>query len=350
MTSPELMEKMLGRVRGLLSKADDEAATPQESATYRAKAEDLMRKYRIAEEDALAQDPAAMAPEMVEVEVSPSYGMFGQHKLNLFHAIAIHSGIRARYYHSQGNTMAQAVGYQSDIKITELLYTSALMVFSEKLDPQIKPELTEAQNIYRLRSAGIKRNRIAEMLWGAGPTDGVAHGKVARIYKAECERRGEKPALDGRGVNAGTFRETYADEFLSMMRVRLKQARDGADALGGAVQLHGRKERVNEAFYERFPEFRPSTEVTERKPCEACKKRKDGTPCRDHKPRAWTKADEAAYVRKHESAAAQAGRSAGRAAAEAVDLSGQPKAQRLDRYTDGERTDAREIWAAIEGH
>jgi hypothetical protein len=123
--------------------------------------------------------------------------------------------------------------------------------------------------------------------------------------------------------------------------------REGADATHGALQLAGREARVKEALYERYPEMRPSTEVVESRPCPRCAKRTDGTPCRDHRSRSMTKAERARLEREQYSATAQAAKAAGRRAAGTVDLGAEAAPSRLDRYTETERHDAREIWGAI---
>lgn len=351
MFSEESFNKALGRVRGLLAKADDAAATPAESATYRAKAEDLMRKYRIEEEQALAVDPQSLKPEMAKIDITTSRSEFLQQYASLFGRIAKYVGIRYRWtwgWAKDGTgchtLLAQVVGYPSDIKFAELLYTSIRMTFSENLEPQVKPELSDAANIYRLRNSGLSRAQVALRLWKSDLKDGAAHGKVQKIYKEECERRGEDAAVNGRQMNAKTYREVFAESFVRRMYDRLRSAQEGADKLGGAVTLHGRAERVDAAFYDLFPEEKP----------QPVKKQDDAQPGqakgrKQRKLKTWTQADEARWQRMNASPAAEAGTSAGRAAADAVKLDGTEPAARLDRYTDQERADTRDIWGAIGG-
>jgi hypothetical protein len=351
-------ESALRKVRGLLNKAEDPAVGPQEAAAYRAKAEDLMRKYRIEEEQALAQDPQELAPQFTMIDVCPETSEFRQSYVNLFHALVMHVGCRSRYTYAylpgaEGRSAgyvvtANVVGYEFDLKILNLMYTAARLVFAEYLEPKPDSALSDSENAYRMRKAGIERWKVAEALWNSDRHDGPAHGKVAKFYKAECAKRGEKPTLDGRGISAKLYRESYAAGFVDRMRRRLYLAREGADKLGGAVQLHGRQERVNEAFYARYPEMRPLPETTDRAlgSCPACVKRKDGSKCRDHRARRWTQADEARYQRRT-SGVARAGRDQGSSAADLVELDGGKPVQRLDTMTGGEREDAADIKRAI---
>jgi hypothetical protein len=235
----------------------------------------------------------------------------------MFHACANHTGIRARYIYSDGHYVAQAVGYAGDIRYATFIYTSARMTFMEKLEPQFKPELSEDENIYRLRSAGIDRQRIAELVWGKrGQREGE---QVSKIYQKVCAERGEDPKVVGRGVNIKTYRTVYSQQFTATLNRRLREARDGVDTTGGALVLHGRQERVDEAFYERFPEYRPSTTP-----------QGDHVPTKKSRKKAWTAADEARWQRMNHSPAALAGKDAGAAAASEVEIERTARAQRIE--------------------
>lgn len=347
----EQVEKMMAKVRALLDTAESlSESNPEASANYRAKAEDLMRKYRIEEENLIAADPTSVEPITFNIDLCESGNVFSGRYVDLFHAIAVHTGIRATYRYAVSETtgkrvaMAMGAGYESDVRYAEYLFTNARLVFQERIEPKVKPELSDAENCYRLRSAGIERNRIANMLWGASmDSDGAHfHGKVGKLYKEACVARGEDPKLNGRQINAKTFREVYAREFVTSMYSRLREAQNAADSIGGALTLHGRSERVDEAFFTRFPEYRPSTEVAERKECEDCKKTKhESGKCKIHRPRKWTQADEARWQRLHNGATARAASKAGADAAREVELTRSARAKRLGEDTT--RTTVREV-------
>lgn len=327
---------ILGKVRGLLDTAESyRESNPEAAANYQAKAEELMRKYRIAEEHLIAADPVSVEPIRQGIDLADySSSEFSSHYLGLFQAAAAHAGIRSKYgwVAKKGqdgySLLADSIGYEGDIRLAELLFTQARLVFQEKIEPKVDPKLSDKENCYRLRSAGIDRQRIAELVFGERTHhNGI---KVAKLYKESCAERGEEAALNGRSVNAKTFREAYASQFVERFGRRLRDARNAADSVGGAIVLHGRKERVDEAFYTAFPEYRPATGLAERKPCEACAKKKDGKKCRIHARKAWTAADEARYQRMNHSASALAGKEAGRTAADQVSIDRVAAAQRLE--------------------
>jgi hypothetical protein len=163
----------------------------------------------------------------------------------------------------------------------------------------------------------MERVRIADLMWNN--TDKVFLGRVGRLYKAECAQRGEEPALSGRGVTGAAYREQYSSQFVWTLQERLDRSRDAAGTAGGGLVLAGRQDRIDEAFYTRFPGLRPKPEIEgaqaeEYKPCEKCAKAKRGN-CNDH-----PVGRSARGGRDYYSAAAMRGRESGERAARAVDL------------------------------
>jgi hypothetical protein len=331
------------KIQGLLANAENEALPDDVRATYRTKAEELMRKYRIAEEEALAVDPGSSSPIVHSLLIKrPDQGQgdITHSYTEIFRIIARHTGVRAHTARTgDWGLMATVVGYEGDVRYTEFLWTAAYLMFSTRIDPTWDPSKSENENIFFLRQAGIERRRIADMAWGNGH-EAAARSRVQRIYKQEAARRGEDVLAAGLGFTTATYRQSYADSFVHTLAMRLREARDAADSLGGGLELHGRSERVDEAFYTKFPTLRPDTRpvpaadawVDPRLACPKCKKAKSGA-CNDHsymRPRAWTEADERRAWNREHSTSARAGRASGRSAAEGVTISRTEKAGRLD--------------------
>lgn len=333
------------KIRALLDTAADlqakaDAATDPErrneltasAANYRAKAEQLMRDYRIAEEEALASDPYATTPQWTTITLlgeSHTGTMSAYTYKVLFSAIAHHTGVRfaaEQKYLGGGRytIVAHVCGYEGDIRYAEFLWTAAYMMFTTRIDPVWDDSRTDAENIFLLRNAGIERRVIADRAWGNGDV-ASARSRVQRIYAKECERRGEPVRAAGLSHDTKTYRDAYADSFINTLRYRLQAAHDAADSAGGVLVLAGRSDRVDEAFYDRYPAYRPSTEPV--KPAEPCSKCKPGQPCRAHR---WTAADEKRWQRRYNSASALAGMASGAQAAEGVALRSTDRAARLD--------------------
>lgn len=312
-------------IAGLLANAEDERLPEAARDSYRAKAERLMREYRIAEESALATDITAAAPITRVIRLYDGYPQMAAYYGMVLGAIMTHTGCRYLY---TGNGEATVVGYAGDVRYAEFLWTAARLMFATRIDPRWDDTLPLEENVWRLRNAGIERRVIADRAWGNGAV-AAARSRVQRIYIRECASRGETPRAAGLGHQTATYRQAYAQSFYDTMVQRLRTARDAADSTHGALDLHDRKYRVAEAFYVAFPHMRPSTEpVPAPEPCDACKRAASGT-CRAHTYR-WTKADAVRYDRMTNSASAQAGTANGRAAAEGVVIDRGARAGRLE--------------------
>lgn len=337
------LSKTMARIQGLIAQADHPNTGETEAATFRAKAEELMRKYRIDEEHLIATDQVDLMPILHELWLGSmrdeSRGVSGGRKVGSYYqewywmlaTAASHAGceVHSRWGRNpetgEYGLFGIICGYEGDVRLAEMLYSSARLVFSARIEPKVDPTLSDEENCYRLRSAGITRRKVAWMLWSADTH--AAHARVATLYKAECERRGEKPALDGRGVSAGAFRDAYAQSFTSAFDVRLRQSRDAADSAGGAITLHGRKERVREALWTAYPGLRPDTKPAVR----------ETAPERPRKARRGRQMSQAEFNRLY-GAAAEAGRAAGRVAAREIEINRVTPAKRVDENPGGTTT------------
>lgn len=328
------LEDIMRVIAALIAQADDAprpgmvGATEKERASYRAKAERLMQVYRVEEENLIAADQFSIEPVLRKININNYASPFASDHRRLWSSVAQHTGVRYVYRWTSGERgyTAHVVGYESDVRYAEFLFQAAKLMMISKLEPEVNPEESDKENIYRLRSAGIDRQRIAEMVWGKrGHQEGL---KVGRLYKEACADRGEDAAVSGRSVNAKTYRTVYAVEFTDRFAQRLREARDGADSLGGALTLHGRSERVLEAFYRHFPEERPQPAPPT--VVEAVAPKRKGRALK-----AWTAADEGRYQRMNYTPAALRAKQAGATAAESVQINRSARAQRVDSSPNG---------------
>jgi hypothetical protein len=313
----------MNMIAALIAKAES-TDFPEEAATYRAKAEELMARWRLEEEDLIRTSEGTILPVRRNVTIV-SYASPFRHQYGwLFAAITRHVGVRyvGRWNSATQEYFADVFGYDIDIRLLELIYNAARLVFAANLEPEVDTKLSDQDNVYRLRSAGIARNRIAQMLWGAdlGKAGHSAHAKVGALYRAACAERGEDAAVSGREVNAKTYREVYAREFVSSVERRLRVARDAADAAVGALVSVDRGKRVDEAFYAAYPQYRP-----QETPPEPTGKVKPAKPSKG-----LSKSDLAYFHRNYYGPTARVARRAGETAAEQVDLQRAPRATRVE--------------------
>lgn len=283
-------EGILLKVQGLIAKADDPACTPQEAALYRDKAEAMMIKYRIDAQEAANRGEVKMAPIWGRVYLGSqtAAGGWWHYNAGIARMAASHTGVR--FVTDRGDLWdemyAVVVGFEHDVAFFEMLYTNMVQAFNARLAPKYSPDDSDAANALRLRQGGWERRRIAQALFPAAKTVNEQKGQnrqVTKLIKEEAERLGTpQVALDvlGRGFNAKTYRESYAKGFYNELWSRLWTMRS-ANSDAGLV-LRSAKERVDEMFYERYPQQRPSTSsAAAAAPCERCKAAKSGH-CRQH--------------------------------------------------------------------
>lgn len=339
----EQLTAMMGKIRKLIDTAEsyDADGKPEAAATFREKAEALMAKYRIAEESLISEGNAGIVPAKLEFTLLEAESEFDTYYNSLWYYIAEHCGLKSftrwKWIGQRMGLEAIAVGYSADLRYAEFLWNATRLVFGGKLEPSVNPALSDLENVYALRSAGIERNRIAKMLW-----DDPSHAnnaKVTRLYAQACADRGEDAVVAGRALKASDYRTSYARGFAYRLSQRLQEAKDAAGEATGGLVLHGRKERVDEAFFTIFPERRPKPRVVveqeETGPCPRCQAAKTGE-CREHRTRQASREEMRRWNRQTYGAAAVAGRRAGRNAADDVKIVEQTaRAGRVDAPATG---------------
>jgi hypothetical protein len=314
------LDSMMKKVEGLLAKADHPNTPPPEADTARAMAERIMVKYKIEEEHLIKRGELKVDQFNVlfkRVSVAPyespyadMYGALASYALNHCGGFGVWVGMESD---ESGRLMRvlEFIGYEADVRYAEALFMQARLVFADRMEPKVDPALSDAENVYRMRSAGMERIKVAKLMgWEKGGA------KVTRLYKQACADRGEDPTLVGRDMNVKDYREAYISGFQNQFWDNLRRARMAVDTEldGGGLVLHDRKGRIQEAMYERYPSLRPSkTPATTRGKV---------------KPYRWTKADQKRADRMY-SGAGQAGMSAGKRAADEVNIKGQTPKRRL---------------------
>lgn len=370
--TPEQQRKIAEKIGKLTAMSEDETLTKEARATYAAKAETLMREYRVNEEFVISSGQAQIEPQRFEITLVEKLGAyysiaFRDRYMEMWREISKHAGLKShceyRYDRDDDNAersriVAVGYGYEMDVRLAQFLWTAAHLTFATRIDVKVNPALSDQLNCYYMRGSGMERNDIAEALWGSARTDGPAHGKVQKLYLAECAARGEQPSVGGKGFQASRYREAYAEGFCDQFGWRLRDARSAVDAQQGGLVLHGRAERIEEAYYAEWEDRRPepvdpikraerraadearwAAEEAERLECKRsgrCSKAKSGE-CRKHRTYHATAADRARWEREDNAPERMAGRAAGVAAATSVDFR-RTAADRRQKAPSAERT------------
>jgi hypothetical protein len=304
--TPEKLEKIIRQVRALLARADHANTPPAEADACRAKAEEFMNQYRV-EESHLSERGGvyAIVPVRRVMPICPMDSEFWPAYRTMAAYIMSHVGAKA-VWRSQPDDDGvwtytfDMIGYDSDLRYAESLYQSARLVFADRMEPRLDPNLSDDENVYRMRKAGMERIRITQIFGRKGT------GWVTPAYVRACNERGEEPILVGRGLDVKSYREAYAAGFLEEFWDRLYRAKDASDGGSVALVLHDRGEKVQEAYYTAFPHLRPDPTAVVPTTTKVDRRRK-----------AWTKADEKRMERQN-SDVARNGRNVGRKAAQEV--------------------------------
>jgi hypothetical protein len=335
-TTNQDLDGTLRKVQALIAKADG-TTNEHEADAYRSKAEALMFKYRIDESMLAASSTTTkgnLVPVWRTIRVYQPGSEFSTTYRFLLSSALSHVDCRGRYkpglaVDEDGNHWIEcdAVGYESDLRYAEMLFTSFALAFAGKMEPKRNPTLSDQENAYLMRSAGMEGWAIARALWldpNTHPRDisKALRSKARKLFAKESEARGEDPSvLLGQGNSVAVYRESYADGFQQETWSRLLRMRQhNVDEGGAALVLKSRKDAVIEAWYERFPDLRPgssprSNVLGGRDTCAKCKAAKSGY-CRDH---AWLRPRASDYRVKRVNGA---GYDRGRTAAQSVDIGG----------------------------
>lgn len=369
--TPEMQRRMAEKIGKLIAMSEDESLPKAARDSYAEKAEELSRQYRIDEENVITSGGAAAStPQPYRIILVEGLnlwysGEYADAYQRIWKEIRNHTGLvgHVEYDYSQENRrslVAVGYGYEIDIRLAQFLWTAAHLTFATRIDPKVNPSLSDQLNCYYMRGAGMERRDVAKALWGSDEKDGAAHGKVHKLYLAECAARGEQPSVGGKGFQGKRYREAYSNGFVDTFGWRLRDARSAVDAKSGGLILHGRKDRVLAAYFEAFPTKDPNSPenvakreennarsaewqaraAAERHECEtkgncrnailrlekavadrgypASSHEVETAKCRKHRPWEATAADRARWAREANNPEQSAGRRAGSAAASSV--------------------------------
>lgn len=291
-------DPILEKVRALWASSMDESYPAELRESYRLRAEALAFQHRIDLIQEGNKTAAGLDPEWRHFVIASIDSEYVDTYRLIAYTLGNHCGLRMMFDRSEGKLRVEAAGYPGDLGYFDILLTSCLMAFGGKLEPAWDTGLSLDENIYRLRAAGWERGRIARKAWPEqyvglypGHVNKTLNKRVTAIYEREAKKRSESTdGISGRGVQAGTYRTSYAEAFGDELWSRLYRMRVARGAKEKGLVMANAKERIDEAFYTRYPGLRPAPlkpggGISEYKApnadCERCKKAKSGY-CREH--------------------------------------------------------------------
>jgi Protein of unknown function (DUF2786) len=268
--------KVLDRVRALVAKAEGSGVTAEESATYRAKADELMQKYLIEEWQLAGKAPVGLKPTRIKVDIGAGDSPLLTETATLVNVIANFCKCSSVWMMGSGSYGRQeycyVYGYESDLRYFELLFTTLYLHMSGALFPKPDPSLSEGANVREMRHAGLNWNDVAEAYgWkleernGSNTTYrneagevkkwGQVVGRIKRLYAQEIKARGEQPFSLGRGgAGNANFRLNAAQGYLHRISQRLRETA-GKRAAGTELVLRDKSQNIADMIAEAHPDM-----------------------------------------------------------------------------------------------
>ncbi|MEG8276645.1 DUF2786 domain-containing protein [Streptomyces sp. AHA2] len=205
--------RMLTRIRALLAKAEA-TGFPEEAEALSAKAQELMARHSVDEALLAARAPSPETPGACRIGVEPPYE---EAKAVLLDAVAAANHCRAVWNEALG--FSTVVGFETDLDVVELLYTSLLV--------QATTAMTKAEAAQR--AGGRKRTKTFRQSFLAA----YAHRIGVRLAAAAETQVTDDllPVLASREV-AVTGRLEHM--FPETTTTRLRSVRDAAGWTEGA--------------------------------------------------------------------------------------------------------------------
>jgi Protein of unknown function (DUF2786) len=184
-----MTDDMLAKVRKILAKAEDPAATAEEAELYTAKAAELIAAYGIDRALLAEADPGSdVVGDRVIVLDAPyaldKAGLLG----TVAHELRCRAVQRTRYVETGKQISLHLFGYDSDLARTELLYTSLLLQATSALTRTPVPPAESA--------AAFRRS------WLAGFTSAVGRRLHDAELRAEADAQADADAYRGSGPGA----------------------------------------------------------------------------------------------------------------------------------------------------
>lgn len=292
------LDDIIRKVEGLIAKAEG-TENNHEADAFRTKAEAMMLQYRIEESQVGKGGQASVSealPQWEDIVVCSSTSSFRWSYVDLLITVARHMDVRHELANQVDNetggmnVVAQCVGYESDLRFLRVLWSSIRLAFQDKLEPKVDPSLSMEENAYRLRAAGTEGIKMAYLLF-EGDTSKSNRIKARKAARKFAVSIGENPdAFSGQGNSMKLYRESYSQGFKGTIRSRLRTMSNAREpGTHGGIVLASRKDNIDEAYYERFPNRRPKPAIEnasvsswdEQKECPKCQKAKSGY-CREH--------------------------------------------------------------------
>ena len=258
----EKRTKILKQVRGLLDTAASYRGMGNSEAadSYEAKADSLMTAYTIESFEIEMAKPVGTreAPLVREFE----YGRIkdtgdwradddvNRQTYQIFSDLARFCRVKIGWL---GYRTAKVVGYEADLEYLDFLFTMARIHLAGNMEPKPRPELSEYDNFKIMKEAGMKWERIWQLLHPGEEFNRSHCQRLLKQYRDECAREG-KPQMKG---DPRTYQRSFMAGFVDELGYRLEKMTGARDIGGKGLVLANRDEDLLKALWDNFPNLRP---------------------------------------------------------------------------------------------
>lgn len=250
-------DRKIRTIQNLIAKAEATENESEKQAFY-AKAEDLMAKYAIEEAELdLAREAAQRSkPETTQISVIRAKSPVADQMSNLAQALANQFRCKIVFYGLNqpkwtGNISATVVGFPSDLRFFEMMWTSLQLHLLSGLESKPDASASVGENVAKLHESGVTWRRVVEILSPeTDVTDEPAMKRAASrfkgAYRTYCQKE-NRPQVGM--VSPITWQRNFAAAYVYRIRVRfwdLEKDRPASSAL--ALRTEEVEDKFNEMF------------------------------------------------------------------------------------------------------
>lgn len=260
-----VMEKadVLRKLQGLLAVAENSPFS-EEAATAQAKADALMVAYSVEmwEIDQRRKPQERATPEIRRFDMTMTDSPVSDQMQTLFAVLCNHLRVRPVYYNyslpkwmlnEPRQQYARVVGFAQELDYLEILFTSLRVQVASNLEPRPDSSLGFDENLVMLKEAGLKWQRIHEVLQPGVPWERRHGVRYTKIYTDYCrdtgrERMYTNPTVYQRNFIEG-FATTIGTRLYDIRRVREQHEDRGT---GMSLMLVDKGQQIKDLFGQEF--------------------------------------------------------------------------------------------------
>lgn len=236
----DVRSKKLEQIRKLLDKASDPGVSDAEADALRKKADDLMLAYTVEqwEIDQRKDKNVRQKPEKRHITVVGSGHPLKTQIVELFGIVYRHTRCRAVFsglHDQKAGSTATAFGMPSDLDYLEMLFTSLQVQMAQNLEPKPNPHFSEEENLTLLKEAGLKWERIHQILYPDVPWERRHGVRYTKVYTDYCKATGRERMRS----SPIQYQRNFAEGFNERVMMRLLEIKNAQkqESTGSGMEL-----------------------------------------------------------------------------------------------------------------